>query len=94
GSTANVPVNTAVVAPSPELAAGGRPPSPATAGEGRGEGPRRASAAPSPPTVEPFDAGALGAKVARRAAGRALSGPTPLWLSLLLCLAVLYLLLR
>ncbi|HET9599895.1 MAG TPA: SRPBCC family protein [Anaeromyxobacteraceae bacterium] len=94
GSTANVPVNAAVVAPSPELAAGGRPPSPATAGEGTGEGPQRASAAPSPPTVEPFDAGALGAKVARRAAGRALSGPTPLWLSLLLCLAVLYLLLR
>jgi carbon monoxide dehydrogenase subunit G len=67
---------------------------------GRGEGARRAAtpaaaAAPAAsPTVEPFDAGALGARVARRAAGRALGAPTPLWLSLLLCAAVLYLLLR
>jgi uncharacterized protein len=43
---------------------------------------------------EAFDVGALGAKVARRAAARSLAAPTPLWVSLLLPAAVLYLLLR
>ncbi|MFL5300139.1 MAG: SRPBCC family protein [Anaeromyxobacteraceae bacterium] len=43
---------------------------------------------------EPLDVGALGARVARRAATRSLGAPTPLWLSLILAVAVVYLLLR
>jgi len=47
-------------------------------------------------TVAPevLDVGALGAKVASRAALRSLAAPTPLWVSLVLAAAVLYLLVR
>jgi uncharacterized protein len=48
----------------------------------------------APAATEPLDAGALGARVARRAATRSLAAPTPLWLSLILAVAVVYLLLR
>jgi uncharacterized protein len=55
----------------------------------------------SPPVVargeaapEVFDVGALGAKVAGRAAVRSITAPTPLWVSLFLAAAVLYLLFR
>jgi carbon monoxide dehydrogenase subunit G len=53
-----------------------------------------------PPSAEPeaepeaLDLGSLGAKVAGRAAARALLAPTPLWLALLLALAVTVLLFR
>jgi uncharacterized protein len=48
----------------------------------------------APAATEPLDVGALGARVARRAATRSLAAPTPLWLSLILAVAVVYLLLR
>jgi uncharacterized protein len=58
----------------------------------RSAGPAGAESKGGPP--EPLDVGALGARVARRAAGRSLSAPTPLWLALILAVAVVYLLLR
>ncbi len=52
-----------------------------------------APAQPDPPP-EALDLGALGAKVAGRAAARALTAPTPLWLALLLAAAAVLLLRR
>lgn len=51
--------------------------------------PARTAAAP-----EALDLGALGARVAGRAAARTLAAPTPLWLALLLVAAVAFLLVR
>jgi len=54
----------------------------------------RPSAAASAAAPEALDLGSLGAKVAGRAAARTLSAPTPLWLALLLAVAVAFLLAR
>ncbi len=51
------------------------------------------SAAPAA-APEALDLGSLGARVASRAAARFLTAPVPLWVALLLAVAVLYLLLR
>jgi uncharacterized protein len=84
-----------------ELEEGASPPTPAhperSAGEAGAESKGTPTPTPSPnPSAAPeaFDVGALGAKVARRAAARSLTAPTPLWISLILAAAVLYLLFR
>jgi carbon monoxide dehydrogenase subunit G len=68
-----------------------RPSPPLRGGEGEKGG---ASGGEGEKAPAPFDVGALGARVARRAAVRTLTAPTPLWVSLVLAAAVLYLLFR
>ena len=88
----------APAAPSTSTSTAAPPPS-APPGDGasvpRAPSSSHASAASSPPTPPaPLDVGALGARVAGRAAARSLRAPTPLWVALLLVVAVVYLLIR
>jgi carbon monoxide dehydrogenase subunit G len=96
-ATANPTANPSSTASSP------RPSPPLHGGEGdQGRATALSAAEALPPPgrgragerVEALDVGALGARVARRAAARALTTPTPLWVSLLLAATVLYLLFR
>ena len=90
-STAPAPPAAAAAAAGPSApaasAAGPAPSSAGTPGQGR-PGPAGAAA------PEALDLGSLGARVAGRAAARALATPTPLWLALLLAAAVAFLLIR
>jgi carbon monoxide dehydrogenase subunit G len=73
-----------------ELEGAAAPGAPAAAPDAGRPGPPAAPAG----APEALDLGSLGARVASRAAARFLTAPVPLWVALLLAVAVLYLMLR